>query len=66
MDRILLRPDEAAAAIGVSRAKLYALLAARAIPSVKIGGSIRIPIEQLKLWIAERTAEQSRREVIGV
>ena len=53
-DRLLLRPAEAADAIGVSRSKLYELIASKTIPSVRVGASVRVPVEQLKAWVAER------------
>jgi excisionase family DNA binding protein len=36
-NRLLLRPAEAAELLGVGRSKLYALLAARELPSVRVG-----------------------------
>lgn len=47
MERILLRPAEAADLIGVSRSTLYELLARGALPSVRLGHSIRVPLEAL-------------------
>jgi len=61
MDRLLLRPDEAATAIGVSRAKAYQLIAAGQIPSVRIGCSVRVPVDALKEWINRQLAEAERR-----
>jgi excisionase family DNA binding protein len=57
--RLLLRPREVADAIGVSKSKAYELIAAGAIPSIKIGGSVRVPLDQLREWIARQLAEQS-------
>jgi excisionase family DNA binding protein len=56
MDRILLRPLEAAEAIGVGRSRMYELLAAGEIPSVRIGASIRVPVAALREWIDQQTA----------
>ena len=39
MDRLLLRPAEAAEAIGIGRSKVYELLASGDLPSIRIGGS---------------------------
>lgn len=50
-ERMLYRPAEAADAIGVSRARAYELIAAGVIPSIKIGSSIRVPVEALRAWI---------------
>ena len=53
-DRLLLRPSEAGEAIGVSRSKAYELIAAGTIPSVKVGGCVRVPVDALKAWIADQ------------
>ncbi len=49
----LLRPEEAARLLGISRSKLYELLAAGEIVSVSIGTSRRIPRDALARWIDE-------------
>ena len=51
-ERLMLRPSEAADAMGVSRSKAYELIANGEIPSVRLGGCIRVPVEALKEWIA--------------
>jgi excisionase family DNA binding protein len=54
MDRLLLRPVEAAEAIGIGRSKVYELLASGELPSLRIGGSVRVPVDALKAWIARQ------------
>lgn len=49
--RLLLRPEEAAEALSVSRTTLYGLLASGAIRSVKVGGLRRIPVEALEHYV---------------
>ena len=44
MEKLLLTPEEAAAALGICRSKLYELLQAGVIESVHIGASRRIPV----------------------
>jgi excisionase family DNA binding protein len=51
MDKLLLRPIETADAIGVSRSKAYELIASGEIPSVKVGGCVRVPVDALRAWI---------------
>lgn len=51
MDRMLLRPDEAAVVIGVGRAKLYALIAAGELPAIRVGSSLRVPVDDLRQWV---------------
>jgi excisionase family DNA binding protein len=55
IERLLYRPKEAAAAIGLSPAKIYQLMASGEVPSVKIGKSRRIPVEALHAWVAKAT-----------
>lgn len=57
-DRLMLRPTEAADAIGVSRSKAYELIAAGEIPSVKVGGCVRVPVAALQSWIARQLTER--------
>jgi excisionase family DNA binding protein len=54
MDRLLLRPAEAAEAIGVGRNKLYELVASGELPSIRVGASVRIPVDALRAWIDRR------------
>ena len=58
MERLLLRPTEAAESIGIGRSKVYELLASGELPSIRIGGSIRVPVDKLRAWIEAKTAEQ--------
>lgn len=53
---LLLRPSEAAVLLGVSRSRLYELANAEAIPSLRLGGSLRIPRRHLLGWIEAKTA----------
>jgi excisionase family DNA binding protein len=48
--RLLLRPSEAAELIGVSKSKIYQLIATGAVPSVRLEGTrmIRVPLAALK------------------
>ena len=54
MEKLLLRPVEAAEAIGISRSKIYELLASGELPSVRIGASVRVPVDALRAWIADQ------------
>lgn len=55
LERLLLRPSEAADVAGVSRTTAYMLLASGAWPKVIIGKSIRVPLDGLREWIARNT-----------
>jgi excisionase family DNA binding protein len=59
-DKLLYRVDEAAQALGLSRARLYQLIAAGEVPAIRVGGAIRLPAEHLRKWIHERLEEQRR------
>jgi excisionase family DNA binding protein len=50
-DPLLLRPVEAARLLGISRSKLYELLAAGELPVIHIGRSARIPLTSLRAWV---------------
>jgi excisionase family DNA binding protein len=39
----LLRPEEAAALLQVSRSKVYRLISEKRLPAVRLTGSVRIP-----------------------
>jgi excisionase family DNA binding protein len=55
MDKLMLRPAETAQAIGISRSKVYQLLANGRLPCVRIDGSVRVPVDQLRRWINRKT-----------
>ena len=58
-NRLLLRPAEAGEAIGVSRSKAYELIASGEIPSVRVGGCVRVPVEALRAWVARQLQERA-------
>lgn len=51
----LMRPGEAAVALGIGRSKVYELISVGEIPTVRIGRSVRIPVAELHQWISNRT-----------
>jgi excisionase family DNA binding protein len=60
MERLLLRPVEAAEAIGIGRSKIYELLASGEIPSIRVGASVRVPVDALRAWIARQLEERQQ------
>lgn len=54
MDRLLVRPAEVAEILGLGRTKVCELLASGALPSVRIGKSVRVPLDELRYWIDAR------------
>jgi excisionase family DNA binding protein len=53
-EKLLWRVPEAAAALGCGRSKLYELIRRGEIPTITLGGMLRIPADSLKKLIAER------------
>jgi excisionase family DNA binding protein len=47
MEKLLLRPAEAADVLAISRAKVYELMACGALPVCRLGGVLRIPLGEL-------------------
>jgi excisionase family DNA binding protein len=50
-DKILLRIDEAAGVLCVSRAFVYKLIANNTIPAIRVGSVLRIPKAGLLEWV---------------
>ena len=50
--RLLLTVPEAARALAISRSKVYELLAAGVLASIRIDGSRRIPVSALESYIS--------------
>ena len=59
MDKLLLKPEEAFALIGLGRSTGYSLLARGVLPSIRVGGSVRVPVEELRQWVARQVAGDS-------
>ncbi len=56
MEKLLIKPMEAARMLSIGKTTIYELLATGEIPSIHIGRSIRIPAKALEEWI-EKGAE---------
>jgi len=59
VDKLLLSPKEAAEMLSVSRSKLYELLAAGKVASVRIDGCRRISLEVLRAYVEELSREEA-------
>ena len=53
--RWLLRVEEAAQLLGISRASLYGLIAKGDLPSVRIAGCRRIHVGELREWLKNQS-----------
>ena len=54
---LLLRPEDAARALGVGRTKVYELMRSGALRSVRVGGLRRIPVAALKEFVTRLEEE---------
>ena len=52
MDKLLLTPTEAADVLGIGRSKVYELMRAGTLPSIRIDGCRRVPLEDLTAMVA--------------
>lgn len=52
-----LRVHEIASSLGVGKGRAYQLIRAGMIPSVRVGGAIRIPRAAWESWIREKGKE---------
>jgi excisionase family DNA binding protein len=59
MDKLLLRPEEAAEVLSIGRSRLYELLGRGELASVRIGTSRRVPAEELVRYV-DRLREETR------
>jgi excisionase family DNA binding protein len=55
VNSLLLKPMEVAELLGLSRSKVFEMLAAEDLPVVRFGRVVRVPRVQLDEWIASRT-----------
>lgn len=51
----LLRVEDVAHRLSLSRARIYQLIAEGVLPSVRVGRSVRVPEHLLRRWIEENT-----------
>jgi len=57
MERLFLRPAEAAELIGFCRTSMYKLIRQEEIPFCRVGKSIRISVSALKQWAEHKGLE---------
>jgi excisionase family DNA binding protein len=54
---VLLRVADVVRHTGLSKTVVYAMIAAREIPSLRRGRSVRVPLLALRRWIKEKTID---------
>jgi len=57
MEPLLLSVPEAARILSLGRSKTYFLVSRGILPSLRIGRSVLVPLEELRAWVAQRRAE---------
>ncbi|HEX6797647.1 MAG TPA: helix-turn-helix domain-containing protein [Ktedonobacterales bacterium] len=57
--RLLLRPEEVAAILGLGRSTIYELLRSGELSAVHIGRATRIPARDLHHWIEQHTSSEN-------
>jgi len=62
MVKVLLRIDEAADALSISRSTAYELIRAGAIRSVHIGRALRVPFSELEAFASRQAEDPGNRE----
>ena len=60
VERLAYRVGEWAEALGISRSKAYEEIAAGRVPVIKIGASIRIPVDGAREYLARLTSEAGK------
>lgn len=57
MERPFLSVQDVANLLGLTKNRVYQLIAQREIPFARVGGTIRIPAEAWERWLSEKNAE---------
>lgn len=61
--RLMLRAEEVAERLAISRAKCYGLIASGELPSVQLGRRcLRVPLDALRQWIARRSTGDAEQD----
>jgi excisionase family DNA binding protein len=58
MDKLLLTPSECVELTGLGRSFVYEHIRRGEIPSVRIGRSVRVPVDKLRAWVTALVAAQ--------
>jgi len=59
--KLLLKPTEVAESLGICRSKTYDLIGRGILPSILIGGSVRVPSDELMAWVRAQARETAGR-----
>lgn len=50
-DKLALSVKGTAEALDIGTSKVYQMVASGELPSIRIGGSVRVPVDALKAWV---------------
>ena len=66
MEKLLLRPSEAADILGLARAQVYVLCSRGVLPAIRIGRSVRLPVAGLREYVnALAGTQRGRKQKLG-
>ena len=54
---LLMRAEEVARTLGLSRSKIYQMMSGGALPTVRVGRAVRVPKAALRDWVAHHMTE---------
>ncbi|NNJ12002.1 helix-turn-helix domain-containing protein [Chloroflexales bacterium ZM16-3] len=60
VEPLLVRVEEAARILSLSRSTIYEMMDAGELPSVRRGTARRIPVDALRAWVARQTGSGTR------
>jgi excisionase family DNA binding protein len=58
--RLAVRVSEAARLLDIGRSKAYELIRDGALPAIRIGGTVRVPLDALEAWVAGQAKQQAQ------
>lgn len=56
-EKEMLRPVEVASLLGVTKGRVYQLIAAKELPAIRVGGALRIPRAAWQAWLRQCSTE---------
>ncbi len=65
MEPLLLRVNEVARLLGVSRSTAYAIVATGELPSVRLGRAVRVRRTDLEAWLSQKAVAAEDDSVSG-
>ena len=60
METLLLKAEDIMKTLRIGRSKTYELMASGQLPVVRIGRSVRVPLDSLRAWIGRQAAEDGQ------